>query len=103
LISTNLTIGANISFGSTLPANITGENGDVFINTSNGTFAQRISGIWTVVYTIPLSNGSLDGTVLYGLGVPGSSIGNNNDTYINTGTGIFYKKNAGVWSQVFSM
>jgi hypothetical protein len=103
LISSNLTIGANITFGVALPANITGKNGDVFINTGLGSFAQKIAGIWTIVYTLPTSNGSTDGTVLYGLGIPGTSIGVNDDTYINTGTGIFYKKFSGLWNQVFSM
>lgn len=102
-IGSNLNLGANISFGGTLPQNTAGKNGDVFINTSAGNFAQKISGAWTIVYTLPSSSGSTDGTVLYGLGVPGSATGNNNDTYINTGTGIFYKKTAGAWGQVFSM
>ena len=102
-IGSNLNLGANISFGGTLPQNTVGKNGDVFINTSVGNFAQKISGTWTIAYTLPSSSGSTDGTVLYGLGIPGSSTGNNNDTYINTGTGIFYKKSAGAWSQVFSM
>src|SRR5579872_7512981 len=102
-IGSGLNLGANISFGGTLPQNTTGKNGDVFINTSAGNFAQKISGTWTVVYTLPSSGGSTDGTVLYGLGAPGSSTGSDNDTYINTGTGIFYKKSGGAWSQVFSM
>jgi hypothetical protein len=102
-IGSGLELGANISFGGTLPQNTTGKNGDVFINISAGNFAQKISGTWTIVYTLPSSGGSTDGTVLYGLGAPGSSTGDNNDTYINTGTGIFYKKSGGAWSQIFSM
>jgi hypothetical protein len=96
-------VGADISFGTTLPQNTTGKDGDVFINTSAGSFAQKIAGVWTTVYTLSSSGGEADGTVLYGLGVPSSTLGNNNDTYINTGTGIFYKKSAGAWGQVFSM
>lgn len=103
LIGSSVSVGANISFGTTLPQNITGKNGDVFINTSNATFAQKISGAWAIVYTLPASGSTTDGTVLYGIGVPNSSTGNNNDTYINTGTGVFYKKTAGTWNQVFSM
>lgn len=103
LIGSNIDLGANLSFGSTLPQNTTGKNGDVFINTSVGSFAQKISGTWSIVYTLPASDGSTDGTVLYGLGMPASSAGNNNDTYIDTGTGIFYKKSSGLWAQVFSM
>ena len=102
-IGSSLNLGANISFGGTLPQNTSGKNGDVFINTTAGNFAQKISGEWTVTYTLPSSTGTIDGTVLYGLGIPGSAAGNNNDTYIDTGTGIFYKKSAGAWGQVFSM
>ncbi|MDB4926772.1 hypothetical protein [Mucilaginibacter sp.] len=103
LIGSSLTVGANISFGITLPQNTTGKNGDIFINTNAGSFAQKTSGTWAVVYTLPSTGNLTDGTVLYGIGVPSSGTGNNNDTYINTGTGIFYKKTAGSWSQVFSM
>lgn len=95
--------GANISFGTTPPQNTTGKNGDVFINTSTGSFAQKQSGAWSVKYTLPASNSTADGTVLYGSGVPGTGIGSNNDTYINIDTGIFYHKAASVWTQVFSM
>ncbi|MDB5158777.1 MAG: hypothetical protein JWR50_3484 [Mucilaginibacter sp.] len=102
-LANNLSVGANINFGTTLPQNTIGKNGDVFINTNAGSFAQKIFGIWSVVYTLPSASSITDGTVLYGLGAPGTSTGNNNDTYINTGTGIFYKKLAGAWSQVFSM
>jgi len=102
LIGSNLTVGANISFGTTLPQNTIGKNGDVFINTASSSFAQKIAGAWAIVYTSP-SGSTTDGTVLYGLGIPGSATGNNNDTYINTGTGIFYKKTSGTWGQVFSM
>jgi hypothetical protein len=101
-LEANLTTGANISFGTTLPQNTSGNNGDIFVNTSAGSFAQKVSGTWTVVYTLPAANGA-DGTLLYGAGVPGTSIGKNSDSYINTLTGIFYQKTAGAWSQVFSM
>lgn len=102
-IGSNLDMGAHVSFGGTLPQNTVGKNGDVFVNTSAGSFAQKVSGAWAVAYTLPASGGTADGTVLYGLGVPSSSSGSNNDTYINTGTGIFYQKSGGAWAQVFSM
>jgi hypothetical protein len=91
-LSTNLTVGANITFGTILPQNTTGKNGDVFINTNSGSFAQKTSGTWAIVYTLPSISSLTDGTVLYGLGIPGASLGNNNDTYIDTGSGIFIKK-----------
>ena len=40
-LASNLVTGANISFGVTLPQNISGNNGDVFINTNTGSFAQK--------------------------------------------------------------
>jgi len=101
-LEANLTTGANISFGTILPQNTTGNNGDVFVNTSAGSFAQKVSGIWAIVYTLPAANAA-DGTLLYGSGLPGSSTGKNADSYINTLTGIFYQKSSGSWSQVFSM
>ncbi len=102
-IGSELSVGANITFGSTLPPNNTGKNGDIFINTTTGSFAQKLTNTWTVVYTLPQGNNTVDGTVLYGNSNPGTSIGNNNDTFINTASGIFFKKSAGVWNQVFSM
>src|ERR1017187_3478109 len=71
-LEANLATGAHISFGTTLPQNTTGNNGDVFVNTSAGSFAQKVSGTWIVVYTLPAANGA-DGALLYGGGLPGSS------------------------------
>jgi hypothetical protein len=102
-VNASINPGASISFGTTLPQNTTGKNGDVFINTSAGSFAQKQSGTWSVRYTLPASGSTADSTVLYGSGVPGTGIGSNNDTYINKDTGIFYHKAAGIWTQVFSM
>ena len=62
-LQTYLTTGASISFGNTLPQNTTGNNGDVFVNTAAGSFAQKISGTWAIVYTLPAANAA-DGTLL---------------------------------------
>ena len=101
-ISNNLATGSAISFGATLPQNNTGKNGDVFINTSTGAFAQKLSGTWTIVYNSPSGNAA-DGTLLYGLGAPNTTTGKNGDSYIDTGTGMFYKKTTGTWNIVFTM
>jgi hypothetical protein len=101
-LEANLAMGAKISFGTILPQNTMGSNGDVFVNTAAGSFAQKISGTWTIVYTMPAANAA-DGALLYGAGMPGSATGKNSDSYINTLTGIFYQKSSGAWSQVFSM
>ncbi|GAA3994649.1 GDSL-type esterase/lipase family protein [Mucilaginibacter dorajii] len=102
LIGAELAVGASISFGNALPPNISGKNGDVFINTTAGAIAQKIAGTWTVFYSFPSGNNG-DGTVLYGTSVPGAVTGKNGDTFINTLSGIFYKKSADAWNQVFSM
>lgn len=101
-LNTSLSIGAALTFGIVLPQNITGKNGDVFFNTTNRQFAQKLAGSWVVAYTLPETNAA-DGTLLYGAGLPGSNIGKNADSYINTLTGIFYLKSNGSWAQVFSM
>jgi len=101
-LTANLGVGANISFGTVLPQNTVGNNNDVFVNTAAGSFAQKIAGTWTVVYTLPAANAA-DGTLLYGAGLPASTSGKNTDSYINTLTGIFYNKLSGSWAQVFSM
>ena len=101
-LEANLAVGAHISFGTVLPQNTAGSNGDVFVNTAAASFAQKVSGTWAVVYTLP-AGGAADGTLLYGTGLPASATGKNTDSYINTLTGIFYQKASGAWSQVFSM
>lgn len=103
LLNSNLNTSTNISFGNVLPQNNIGKDGDIFINTAAGSFAKRISGTWTVVYTIQSTSAANDGTVLFGQGAPGSNTGNDHDTYVNTLTGVFYKKTSGTWAQVFSM
>ena len=100
--SNTLTTGAILTFGTLLPQNTTGKNGDVFFNTTAKQFAQKLSGTWTVVYTLPETNAA-DGTLLYGAGLPASSTGKNADSYVNTLTGIFYLKTSDSWAQIFSM
>src|SRR5258707_468453 len=75
-LQANLTTGANVSFGITLPQNTSGKDGDVFVNTSAGSFAQKVSSVWAVVYTLPAANAA-DGTLLYGAGSPASATGKN--------------------------
>lgn len=101
-VDTNLTVGAKITFGTIIPQNTSGSNGDVFLKTDTATFYQKINGTWTYTYAISTGDGA-DGTVLYGMGIPGSTIGVDNDSYIDTVTGIFYQRTSGIWNQVFSM
>ncbi|WP_259071200.1 collagen-like protein [Mucilaginibacter sp. X4EP1] len=101
-LEANLNTGAGISFGTVLPQNTSGNNGDVFVNTTSGSFAQKVAETWTVVYTLP-NPSAADGTLLYGAGTPASTTGKNGDSYVNTLTGVFYEKTNNAWSQVFSM
>ena len=100
-LSTNLTTGAVFTFGTgAIPSNSVGNNGDVYVKTDTGQFAQKQSGVWTVVYTIV--QGVIGSQVLYGSVVP-TTQGINGDTYILATNGTFYNKVAGSWVAKFSM
>ena len=101
-ISSNISTGAAITFGTVTPQNNTGKNGDVFFKTDTPAFYQKTNGSWAQTYS-PVASTTLGSTLLYGEGIPGSNIGADNDSYINTTTGIFYLRTSGTWSQVFSM
>ena len=101
-VDANLTVGARMTFGTTIPQNTAGSDGDVYLKTDTHTLYQKVNGAWTYTYTMPSGNGA-DGTLLYGMGAPGSTVGADNDSYIDTTTGIFYLRTSGTWSQVFSM
>jgi len=101
-VAANMLVGSNVSFGTSIPQNTTGNNGDVFLKTDTFAFYQKISGTWALACTIPTGSGP-DGTLIYGSGLPGSTIGADKDSYIDTSTGIFYLRTAGTWAQVFSM
>ncbi|WP_374951124.1 hypothetical protein [Mucilaginibacter sp.] len=101
-LTSNLSSGSSIAFGTVLPQNNIGKNGDVFLKTSTGQFAQKIAGNWAIVYTLPEANAA-DGTLLYGQGEPAAGTGKNADSYIDTLSGIFYLRSNSSWTQVFSM
>lgn len=101
-ISSNISTGAAITFGTVIPQNNFGKNGDVFLKTDTSSFYQKTNGTWTQTYS-PAASTTSGSVLLYGEGIPGSTIGADNDSYINTTTGIFYLRTSGVWSQVFSM
>jgi len=101
-ISSNISTGAAITFGTVVPQNNAGNNGDVFFKTDTPSFYQKTNGAWIQTYSRAAETVT-GSALLYGQGVPGSTIGNDNDSYINTVTGIFYLRTAGTWSQVFSM
>jgi hypothetical protein len=103
LVAANLSLGAEVSFGTTIPANTVGNNGDVYVKTSTGQFAQKLSGVWTIVYTVPA--GAVGNVIKYGISNPNGSVtGNAGDLFINTATATFYESSGGtVWTAQFSM
>jgi len=100
LVTASISVGAKFTFGTVVPQNTDGDNGDVFFKTNSVAFYQKAGGVWAVAYTF---NPAGDGTMLYGTSVPSSGTGKNGDSYIDTLTGIFYQKASGAWTQVFSM
>ena len=101
-ISANISTGAAITFGTVIPQNNSGKNGDVFFKTDTPAFYQKTNAAWAQVYA-PATSTNSGSALLYGEGIPGSTIGADNDSYINTTTGIFYLRTSGTWAQVFSM
>lgn len=100
-LAANLQSGAVFTFGTAaIPSNSVGNNGDVYVKTDTGQFAQKLSGVWAVVYTIV--QGVVGSQVLYGAVVP-TTQGINGDTYLLTTNGTFYNKIAGTWVAKFSM
>jgi hypothetical protein len=102
----NVASGANISFGTALPSNTSGKDGDLFVKTDSNQFAQRISGVWTVVYTI--TPGVIGNVINFGTVAPtNQATGNANDLYIDKVAGNFYQLQiiSGVktWVLQFSM
>ena len=61
-----------------------------------------IDGVATTEQLLDVSGAGniADGTILYGAGIPASSLGVDGDAYLDNGTGHFYKKGNGVWLQI---
>lgn len=97
LVSASVSLGSLITYGTTTP--IGGKNTDVYFKINSNQLYQKISGTWVVIYTFPTAIGT---TFRYGAGVPANTLGADGDSYIDTLTGIFYRK-TGTYTQVFSM
>lgn len=101
-LALNMQLGASFTFGTgAIPSNSGGNNGDVYVKTDTGQFAQKISGIWTVVYTVV--QGVVGSIIYYGSTAPSATQGINGDTYLLTTNGTFYNKIGGTWVAQFSM
>lgn len=87
-------------FGSGVPSNLLGVDGNLYHDTDNGDLYKKISGSWVLQTNVNGADGAdgADGSqYLFGAGVPSNALGNDNDIYQDTTTGDQYKKIAGAW------
>jgi len=81
------------------PSNITGENGDIFMQLDGlKTTYRKEGGAWTPI-------GNQLGTIpefLKGVGVPPNVLGQDNQYYREVNTDAIYEKQAGVWTNIGS-
>ena len=101
--------GTSILAGNGAPTNVIGNNGDLYINKTNGDFfGPKASGSWptsTLNLKGPQGDQGIQGNpgaagsnFLSGSGAPGAGVGVNGDTYLDTATGNLYgPKSGGAW------
>ncbi len=87
-----------------VPGAGTGNNGDLYVNTSNGDLYQKVAGTWgSALMNIkgPAGAAGADGVTgslwYQGTGVPSAGTGANGDFYLRTSNGDYYQKAAGAW------
>ncbi|UEG54536.1 hypothetical protein LLH06_06125 [Mucilaginibacter daejeonensis] len=100
-IADQISTGAQITFVTDKPQDLTGKDLDVAINSTNGKLYQKRSGTWTEAYT-PATSAS-GSEIIYGVGIPAASSGTLNASYVDTANGNFYQKGPSGWRLVFSM
>lgn len=93
--------------GAGAPGSGTGNNGDLYVNTTNGDLYQKAAGSWgSVLLNIKGPTGAAGtngatGSIWYqGSGAPSGGTGANGDFYLNTANGDYYQKAAGSWGSV---
>ena len=101
--------GASILDGTTVPSNSTGENGDLYINTTNGDLYKKESDVWVFKMNILGPKGDTgadgvagadgaDGSKWYSGSIVPDTIGVNGDYYLHTTTGNVYHKANDAWT-----
>jgi hypothetical protein len=104
--------------GSSNPGASTGVNGDLYLNTNDGSVWQKSGGSWSNIANItgpqgvqgtegtegpegPSGDDGADGAIWYtGSSNPGASTGVNGDLYLNTDDGSVWQKSGGSWSNI---
>jgi hypothetical protein len=90
--------------GSGVPNNATGNDGDLYLRTTNGDVYQRASGTYSVVANIkgstgdPGVTGPSGATWRSGSAIPDNATGADGDFYFRTATSDIYKRASGVYS-----
>lgn len=100
-------VGGSIWYnGAGAPAPGLGNNGDYYLNSTNGDVYTKAAGAWGIVANIagpagPPGVPGAPGSVWYsGVGVPGVGLGIDGDFYLDTANGDVYAKAGGVWGVV---
>ncbi len=81
-------------FGSGVPSNSLGIDGDFYLDTNTGNVYTKASGVYSFIDNI-------DGTMWHtGSGVPSNGLGLNGDLYLDTANGDVYLKSSGSYSVI---
>jgi Head domain of trimeric autotransporter adhesin len=92
--------------GNTNPANATGSNNDLYLNTTTDSVFQKISGNWQKIAYLkgavgtPGTSGTNGSTWLTGNNNPANGTGSDNDLYLNTVTDSVFQKISGSWQKI---
>jgi hypothetical protein len=90
--------GGTMLTGSGAPSGGLGSNGDLYLNTANGDYYQKVTGSWgSALLNVIGAAGAAGSATLTGSGAPSGGLGSNGDIYVNTANGDYYKKVTGSW------
>lgn len=101
------TNGATIYNGTGAPSAAAGVNGDYYLNTATSDLYFKSASVWGIVVNLkgltgaagPQGTAGTNGSVIYsGTTAPVNTLGVDGDFYLNTVTGDWSKKAAGVWA-----
>jgi hypothetical protein len=100
--------GSQIITGSSPPTSALGNSGDIYIQINTGDVYKKTGNTWNLIGNIkgppgepgqqgPAGQPGRSPEILFGVGEPQNSIGNNGDLYINTNTGELFSKVNNNW------
>lgn len=89
--------GASWLYGTGVPSDSSGQDGDLYLNTVTGDVYQKQGGIWSIIANIAGPPGDDGSGWLYGEGIPSDTIGYDDDFYLDTSNGDVYNKQVGNW------